>query len=129
MDTEIESIALQLAEIKAEEKAIREARIELEEALMLAVGNTQLEGAKTVSNDNLSVTVTNKVTRKCDFDRLMELDERMRDDLKLVQHKPSLNIKNLRDVYRVANEDFKSLIDDAITVTPAKSAVTIKIKE
>lgn len=129
MNQEIESLALELAEAKINEKACREARIELEEAIMQAVGNMDLEGSKTVSNDHLSVTVTNKVTRKCDFDQLIILDEQLRNDLKLVAHKPSLNLKNLRDIYRVANDDFKTLIDDAITVTPAKSSVTLKFKE
>ena len=129
MNSEIEAIALELAEAKVNEKAARDARVELEERLMALVDNTQMEGSKTVSNDFISVTVTNKITRSCDFDRLTELDDQLREDLRLVTYKPSLNLKNYRDIYRVANDEFKMLVDDAITIKPAKSAVTVKIKE
>ena len=129
MNPDIESIALELAEAKANENAAKEARIELETTLMSLVSNTALEGSKTVSNDFISVTVTNKVTRACDFERLSELEKQLNDDHKLVSHRPTLNLKNYRDVYRFANEDFKSLIDEAITVKPAKSSVTVKFKE
>lgn len=129
MNSEIEAVALELAEAKANEKAARDARVELEERIMNLVGNTKLEGTKTVSNDFLSVTVANKVTRSCDFDRLIQLDKQLQDDLQLVTQKPTLNLKNYRDVYRIANDDFKSLIDEAITIKPAKSAVTLKFKE
>jgi len=126
MNTELLQRISQLEAIKLEESQLKEQRLEIEDQITSLVANDEMEGSKTLKNDDVSVTVTNAVTRSCDFDKLHELGKELPANLQLISMKESLNLKNLRIVEATAGDNFKTLLNSAITVKPRKSAVKFK---
>ena len=126
MNIELLQRISELEAIKLEESQLKEQRLETEESILALVNNDKLEGSKTLKNEDVSVTVTNAVTRTCDFERLHELGKELPVDLQLIAMKQSLNLANLRVVEKTAGERFKAALGDAITIKPRKSAVSFK---
>jgi len=128
MDKELLLLLNQLAEAKDLESDMKKERIRIEEQIQVIISNDKLEGSKSESDDDFSVTVTNGLTRKVDFDALKGADAELPADLKLIDYKPSLNLTNLRFLEKTANIDFLNSVNAAITIKPKKPSVSLKRK-
>lgn len=126
---------MELENLKAEENKIRKTRIEAEEILGKLVNNEKLEGASSLSvtdNDSIiTVTVTNKVSRKCDLNLLELISQNFDESMKLVKTKKEFNLTGYRKLMKSEelDKEITQKINELITVTPMKPAVTIKYKE
>jgi len=128
MTSNIFALTLELEEIKVQEKAYKDNRIETENQIIALVGNPKLEGSVSLSQDDVSLTVSNAVNRTCDFEKLIELSKELPEDLQLVTFKPSLNLPNLRIIEKTAGAIFKGNLEHCITIKPKKVSVTMKRK-
>jgi|14BtaG_2_1085337.scaffolds.fasta_scaffold00072_15 hypothetical protein len=126
MNIELLQRISELEAIKLEISALNSQKLETENLILALVDNDKLEGGKTLKDENVSVTVTNAVTRTCDFEKLHMLGKELPPDLQLICMKQSLDLKNLRVVEKTAGERFKAALGEAITVKPRKSSVTFK---
>ena len=126
--TNLFALTLELEEIKAQEKACKDNRLEIENQIIVLAKNSKLEGSASFSNDDITLTVSNAVNRTCDFEKLIELSKELPEDLQLVTFKPSLNLPNLRVIEKTAGVNFKASLDSCITIKPKKTAVTFKRK-
>ena len=125
---ELLSLSQDLENIKAKELKFKNKRIAIEDKIIGLIDNDKLEGSVSLSNDDCSITVSNGVTRSCDFDKLKVLCNDLPEDLSLITLKPSLNLANLRVVEKTAGPNFKEQIADAITIKPRKTSVAFKRK-
>lgn len=123
------SLIDRLDEVKASELAVKHDRSLIEEQIIALVGNDKEEGSKTVSGDSFSVSVTNGLNRSVDFSAIEAINNDLKkSDLGIIDLKPSLNLKNLRLVEKVANAETMKTINAAITVTAKKPSLSIKRK-
>lgn len=123
------SLIDRLDEVKASELDVKHDRSLIEEQIIALVGNDKEEGSKTVSGDSFSVSVTNGLNRSVDFSAIEAINNDLKkSDLGIIDLKPSLNLKNLRLVEKVANAETMKTINAAITVTAKKPSLSIKRK-
>lgn len=128
MKDEMIELVEQLEAAKKYESDAKDARVAIENKIVMLTPVDGLEGSSSHSNDDLLVTVSVGLTRSCDFAALSELDSELPDHLKLVTLKPSLNLKNLRVLEKTAGERFLAGVGKAITVKPKKPSVSFKRK-
>lgn len=124
----LDDLAAEWLEAKAAENAANKRRIEIEDAIVAITGKRQ-EGSETTPLENgWKVTVTGKITRKLDEEAWAQVKDSVPEDLRPVREvvKLELDTKGVRwleenqpEVYRV--------VAQAITITPAKTAVEIKV--
>lgn len=123
------SLIDRLDEVKASELDVKHDRSLIEEQIIALVGNDKEEGSKTVSGDSFSVSVTNGLNRSVDFSAIEAINNDLKkSDLGIIDLKPSLNLKNLQLVEKVANAETMKTINAAITVTAKKPSLSIKRK-
>ncbi len=128
MKKELSTLLARLIEAKNLESDAKKGRLSIEAQIQELVINEKLEGSKSESDDDFSVTVTNGLTRSVDFDQLKALNDELPDNLKLIDYKPSLNLSNLRTLEKTANDAFMADVNSAITIKPKKPSVSIKRK-
>lgn len=120
-----EQLAQDLIAAKAAEAAANKARVAIEDQLIQALG-AKPEGAETHELTNgLKITITGKMTYKADMAQLLaicgDLPEAMRP-LKVETKLDETGAKYLRN-----NEpEVWAMLARAITIAPAKTAVSIK---
>lgn len=122
--TTIDDLAIALKEAKAAETAARNARLEIEELIIDAVGSKE-EGAFNADGDNYRLTTTGKLNRK--IDDVRGLERVLPGDFfkRLVKVSHSIDTKELR--YLHDNEpDIYKTVSGYITTKPAKTAVSVK---
>ena len=105
---------------KGIEKAARQRRVELEEAIAQAMGELKLEGSTTKEVDNYKVVVTTKLTRTLDYEKYVALG--LPKALQFVDFKPTINLA----AYKVASLA-NPTIALCITSKPAKTSVKVEV--
>jgi len=120
-----EDLAQQFIAAKAAEAKATKARVEIEEQLIKLLG-AKPEGAETHELTNgLKVTVTGKMTYKADMAKLLSVCETLPENMRPLKVETKLDETGAK--YLRANEpETWAVLAQAITVTPAKTAVTIK---
>jgi len=125
MRTETE-IAEELFEARQIEREANERRVQLEEELIAIVGARE-EGSKTHTIGNFKVTVTGKLNRKIDWDVFdSSIASQIPESLQPVKIKRELDETGVK--YLANNEpQLYKLLSKALTIKPAKTAVTITL--
>jgi hypothetical protein len=120
-----EQLAQDLIAAKAAEAAANKERVAIEEQLIAVLG-AKPEGAETHELSNgLKVTITGKMTYKADMAKLMAVVHELPENMRPVKMEPKLDETGAK--YLRANEpEVWAKLASAITVTPAKTAVSIK---
>jgi hypothetical protein len=123
MKTEIE-IAEELFTAKIEEKKATEKRVALEEELIALLGSRE-EGSQTHQVGAFKITITGKLNRKIDWDIFdAKIATKIPESLHPVKMKRELDDAGVK--YLSNNEpQFYKILSTALTVKPAKTAVTI----
>jgi hypothetical protein len=127
----IDVAAAALLAAKENERLAIEARIDAEQALIALAGdNLKPEGANTLLSDAYKVTITTKVNRSVDQEKLAEIAKQVPGEFgkRLIRWKPDLVLSELR--YIEANEpQVYAIVAQAITAKPAKPSVEVKAVE
>lgn len=112
-------------EAKAQEKEANARRVELEQLIIDMVG-TKPESTLTTETDKYVIKTTDKITRTLDQDSLTEEYEELSECVKnAIRTKFELDLK----AYRKLSDDALEEIDEYITAKPAKTAVSVTLKE
>ena len=124
MRTEVE-IANDLFAARAAEKEATDQRVALEEELIALLGAKE-EGAQTHTVGEYKVTITGKLIRKINWEMYDEsIAKKIPESLQPVKVKRELDDSGVK--YLANNEpQIYRLLSKALTITPAKTAVTIK---
>lgn len=112
---------------KAELTAAKSEMEQAEAALLKAVGH-QVEGSSSfVIADKYKITTTGKINRTISAPLWNEIKNKIPEPLanRLVQYKPSLNLRELRYV-ELNEQDWFKIIAPAITAKPAKPSIEVK---
>jgi len=117
MDRLIE-LRMQLALAQDVEHQARERRLAVE-AEILALMPVKHEG--TVTDKEVGLSVTYKVTRKLDYEAYQAIAEGLPEGLQCVDMKPTLNLKSFRALELVD----PSLAASFVTESPAKPSISI----
>lgn len=125
MRTEIE-IAQDLYEARQVEREANERRVELEEELIALVGARE-EGSKTHTIGDFKITITGKLNRKIDWEIFDDsIASQIPESLQPVKIKRELDETGVK--YLANNEpQLYKLLSKALTIKPAKTAVTITL--
>jgi len=110
-----------LLNAKRNEETAKMARIEAENALTFAVNNQQVEGTKSLQHDLYKVSVSNKLTRKLDYELYQQLITPLLDAAQFVTLKPEIDLKKLR----VAESIYPDIVAKVVTTKPAKPEIKI----
>lgn len=116
----MKELCKRLIEAKLAEDAAKRSRIEAENALIAAFGETKTEGSTTRTYGSYKVTVTKKVSRSLDFDAYRALN--LPPDHQFVDMKPAINLKKLRLIEGID----PALVASCVTAKPAKPYVKIE---
>lgn len=125
MKTEIE-IAQELYEARQVEREANERRVQLEEELIALVGARE-EGSKTHTIGDFKITITGKLNRKIDWEIFDDsIASQIPESLQPVKIKRELDDAGVK--YLANNEpQLYKLLSKALTIKPAKTAVTITL--
>lgn len=120
-----EQLAQDLIAAKAAEAAANKARVAIEEQLIEVLGAKQ-EGAVTHELTNgLKITITGKLTYKADMDQLMQICGALPPNMRPLKVETKLDETGAKFL-RNNEPEVWAMLAKAITVAPAKTAVTIK---
>ena len=121
----IDQAAMNLADAKRAEDEARAHRVECEEAIIALVGVKQ-EGSMTHKTDLFKITTTGRLTRSLDHPAWNVIAPTLPADVRdrVVNWKPELSLAALRDI-ETHNPNVYARLAQAITIKPAKSAVTV----
>lgn len=125
MRTETE-IAQDLFDARQVEREANERRVELEEELIALVGARE-EGSKTHTIGDFKITITGKLNRKIDWEIFDDsIASHIPESLQPVKIKRELDETGVK--YLANNEpQLYKLLSKALTIKPAKTAVTITL--
>lgn len=120
-----EQLAQDLIAAKAAEAKANKARVAIEEQLIEVLGSKP-EGAETHELGNgLKVTITGKLTYKADMEQLMQICGALPANMRPLKVETKLDETGAK--YLKNNEpEVWAMLAKAITVAPAKTAVSIK---
>lgn len=125
----LEELAVQLHEAKVAENKAKEIRIEAEEAIAKLI-ETDADGSKTVdAGEHMKITVKRGLLYKADVDDLRKLweEQGITVPLKLVPESVKFDEKLYEEMRESVAPGFLQ-ISKLVTVTPAKTSVTLKLK-
>jgi len=119
----LDDLSSELISLKQEKIIIQDRISSIEGEIIILIGEKE-EGATTVNTDTYKVTTTGKLTRKLDVSKLVEIKNQLPDGVmdKVISIEPKLNLAELRKLDEVT----MSVFSRALTVSPAKTAVTVK---
>lgn len=120
---DIESLATDWLRAKGEEAAANKKRVKIESQLVELIGKKD-EGSQTQKVGNFKITTTGKVTRKMDWEKWESIKGQIAPVLHPVKTKKELDEKGVKWLQENEPELYKLL---PITVTPAKTAIDIKV--
>lgn len=120
---DIETLATDWLRAKGEEAAANKRRVEIESQLVELIGKKD-EGSKTQEVGNFKITTTGKVTRKMEWDKWASIKEQIPANLHPIKTKEELDEKGVKWL-KENQPEFYNLLP--ITVTPAKTAIDIKV--
>lgn len=122
----IEQLAQQLVAAKAAENAANKARVAIEEQIVELVGACE-EGSKTTELANgLKLTVTGKLTYKADMPMLMAICQTLPEAVRPLKTEVKLDETGAKYLRNNEPEIWSQLMP-AITITPAKTSVSVKV--
>lgn len=126
----IDTAARALLAAKEAERRATEARIDAEQELIALAGDLSSEGTKTLLTDALKVTITTKINRSVDQEKLIEIASHVPPELgkRLIRWKPDLVLAELRYIERNEPQVY-AIVAQAITAKPAKPSVEVKAVE
>lgn len=127
-EAKISEAAAAWLDAKQAEEAANAKRIDAEQKLTALIEH-KTEGATKMEVGLYRITLTGKLTRALEAEKIDALATRIPIPVlqRLVQYKPSLNLKELR--YIEANEpQHYRVFAEALTIKPAKTAVSIELK-
>lgn len=121
----ITDLANELITAKALEAEANKARVAIETKIIEMLGQRE-EGSQTHDLDNgLKLTITGKLSYKADMPKLMALCEKLPENMRPIKVEPKLDETGAK--YLRANEpETWAIIAQAITITPAKTSITLK---
>lgn len=110
---------------KATERAAQQERVQIEEALITRLGARE-DGSQTHELESgLKVTITGKLSYKADVPALLALADRLPEHLRPLKTETKLDEAGAK--YLRTNEpELWRMVAPAITITPAKTALTVK---
>ena len=124
----IELLAAKWSVAKQKEDAARDERVGIEEQI-LALNPAREEGSETITTPSgVKITTTGKLTYKVDIDKLTALTGSWPIEARPIKTEIKADESKLK-VIRAEAPDAWAKIADAITVTPAKTGVSIKFQE
>lgn len=124
----MDQLAVEWAAAKEREDDAKAERISVEEKI-LALHPAKPEGSESFSTPGgAKVTLTGKVTYKCDIDKLIALTGSWPDDVRPVRTKVEADETRLKAI-RAESPKLWAQIASAVETKPAKTGVSIKWKE
>ena len=124
----MDMLAVEWATAKEREDKAKAERISVEEKI-LALHPAKPEGSESFSTPGgAKVTLTGKVTYKCDIDKLIALTGSWPDDVRPVRTKVEADETRLKAI-RAESPRLWAQIAPAVETKPAKTGVSIKWKE
>lgn len=122
----IEFLAQQLVAAKAAENAANKQRVAIEEQIIAIVGARE-EGSQTTELANgLKLTVTGKMNYKADMPMLLTICAALPEALRPIKTEVKLDETGAKFLRNNEPEIWAQLAP-AITITPAKTAVSVKV--
>lgn len=127
IEQQIQRAAADWMDAKEFEERANAARIEAEQRLC-GLLTLQTEGTTKACAGVYRVTVTTKLNRALDVEKLADLDKKIPAAIlrRLVDYKPTLNLRELRYVEQNEPEHYKAF-SQALTVKPAKPSVKVEV--
>ena len=119
--SDLEDLCIDLERLLAEEKRLSAIRIDKQNQIVKLV-STKLEGTDSVQSPSYKVTVSNKLTRKLNYQEYLKVEGEM--PISCVDMKPVLDLRKVR----MLEELDGSFTSTFITTKPAKAAVKIERK-
>lgn len=116
----MQELCKKFIEAKNREAAAKEERLKIEAELLAAIEPEKLEGTETRATDGFKVTVTSKLTRSLDYPAYQAMD--LPENMRFVDLKPSINVKNMRMMERFDPE----IVAQCVTVKPAKPSIKVE---
>ena len=124
----IDELANKWAIAKQKEDAAREERVSIEQE-MIALHPAREEGSETFTTAHgAKITMTGKLSYKVDLDKLTALTGSWPVDMRPIKTEVKADESKLKVIRSMAPEAWAQ-IAQAVTVTPAKTGVTVKFKE
>ncbi len=125
MTKTVEQLSVEFIDAKAAEAKAAKDRLAIEQQIIVLLG-VKTEGAKTHELTNgLKVTITGKQTYKADMPLLIRLASALPEDMRPL--KTEVNLDETGAKYLRTNKpEVWAMLAPAITVAPAKTAVSIK---
>lgn len=108
----------QLAVLRNEMADIKSQIMVVEQDIIAQTPGQKLEGTTKTEWGS----VTNRLTRKLDYDAYLDLEDTILESVKFVELKPTISLKKLR-LAEAVNPD---MVAACVTVKPAKPAIKIK---
>ncbi len=125
-EVSIEKLVENLVAAKAEENIANKRRIKLEEQLVERLGKRE-EGSQTHELANgVKVTITGKMTYSADMSLLVQLAAALPENMRPIKVEPKLDETGAKYLRNNEPEAWAKLAP-AITIKPAKTAVTVKV--
>jgi hypothetical protein len=119
----IKQLARALLNARYHEHLATAARIKAEDELAYAIGNDKIEGSKTFKNDQVSISVTNRLTRKLDYAAYKKIRDQIPEGCDFVEYQPKINLAKLRHI----EATMPALAAQCITTKPAKSSIRAEV--
>ena len=124
----MDELANKWAIAKQKEDAAREERVSIEQE-MIALHPAREEGSETFTTAHgAKITMTGKLSYKVDLDKLTALTGSWPVDMRPIKTEVKADESKLKVIRSMAPEAWAQ-IAQAVTVTPAKTGVTVKFKE
>jgi len=120
---ELNTMCKALKELKKAEKDAKEARLYMEERIIAMLPERKPEGVDRYEFDDVELKVTSKVYRKVDYDKYNEVELDLTPEAReAVVIKYDLSLP----AYRELSGDAAGMLNQCITTTDAKPALSIK---
>lgn len=120
---ELNTMCCALQELKEKENEARDARLYMEERIIAMLPKRKPEGVDRYDFDDLELKVTSKVYRKVDYDKYNEIELDLTPEAReAVVIKYDLSLP----AYRKLSGDAAGILNQCITTTDAKPALSIK---
>lgn len=128
MMEQIDILAHKWSIAKQKEEAGRDERVEIEKQI-LALHPAREEGSETFATpQGVKISLTGKLTYKADVAKLQELTANWPEEARPIKTEVKADESKLKVIRSMAPEAWAQ-IAQAVTVTPAKTGVTVKFKE
>jgi hypothetical protein len=125
-DLTIEQLAQQLVAAKAAENAANKQRVAIEEKIIELVGAREEGSATTELANGLKLTITGKMTYKADMPTLLTICQSLPEAMRPIKTEVKLDETGAKWLRNNEPETWAQ-IAPAITITPAKTSVSVKV--